>query len=466
MTCSNNQQPNEERRTKSFGFNGPSDLLGQSFACECGKTHVVPVRAVVYGATAIRQLPALLDRHLAGRRINLVADERTYPLIGLECETILKQAGRVVQAFIVPDGPHGGPVCDDLTRDALCARLAPCDGFLAVGSGTISDLVKWIATSPGKWRACDAQLPYAMVATAASMNGYASNNIAPSIRGVKRVLNGTVPRVIVADSSVIRQAPGELTAAGFGDVLAKPVSMTDWKLNQLLFGEYYCPVCAQLIRELEPAYMAHPEAIRAQEPPAIEALFQALIYSGISMTMAGTSFPASGGEHMISHVLDMTSAVHGVPHDYHGRQVGLGTIFACALYERVLALDAPRFQLHTEPTDAAYWQALAPVVEEEHALKRRKARSAVERLCTEPGLWDRLRAVLQPMTRKASAVKQCLRAAGAAHTLADIGCTRERFLAAAHHAHQMRERYTIIDLARAAGVMPVAAEEIVNQYLV
>jgi glycerol-1-phosphate dehydrogenase [NAD(P)+] len=394
-----------------------------------------------------------------------VADERTYPLIGRECETILNQAGRIVRAFIVPDASHGGPVCDDITRDALCSRLAPCDAFLAVGSGTISDLVKWIATSPGKWQACEAKLPYAMVATSASMNGYASNNIAPSIRGVKRVLNGTVPRVIAAVPSVIQQTPRELTAAGFGDVLAKPVSMTDWKLNQLLFEEYYCPFCAQLIRELEPAYLAHPEAIRAREPQAIESLFQALIYSGVSMTMAGTSFPASGGEHMISHVLDMTAAIHGVPHDYHGRQVGLGTIFACALYERVLALDAPHFQLRTEPTDAAYWQSLTAVVEEEHALKRRKAERAVQRLQQESALWDRLRAVLKPMTRTAAAIKQCLRAAGAAHRLEDIGCTRDRFLAAAHHAHQMRERYTIIDLARTVGVMPNAAEGIIDQYL-
>lgn len=436
----------------------PADLLGIKFACECGKTHSIPIRAVVYSATAIQQLPVMLDCHLAGQRINLVADDRTYPLIGRECEAILNQSGRIVQSFIVPDAPHGGPICDDITRDALYSRLSPCDGFLAVGSGTISDLVKWIA--------CDAKLPYVVVPTAASMNGYASDNIAPSIRGVKRVLSGTVPRVIVAVPSVIQQAPYELTAAGFGDVLAKPVSMTDWKLNQLLFAEYYCPFCAQLIHELEPAYMAHPEAIRAQEPRAIEALFQSLVYSGVSMTMAGTSFPASGGEHMISHVLDMTAALYAAPHDYHGRQVGLGTIFACALYERVLALDAPRFQFHAERTDEAYWQTLTAVVEEEHGLKRRKSERAVKRLRAEPNLWDSLRAELKPMTQPAATIKQLLRAAGAAHRLEDIGCTRERFLAAVHHAHQMRERYTIIDLARAVNILPNAAEEIVDEYLV
>ncbi|MBU4198949.1 MAG: sn-glycerol-1-phosphate dehydrogenase [Verrucomicrobia bacterium] len=442
----------------------PADLFGTTFACECGKTHSVPIQAVVYSETAVQQLPAILDRHFAEQRIYpahsriaLVADERTCAVAGRDCESALKLAGWTVQTLIVPDSPHGSPACDDITRDSLRLRLLPCDGFLAVGSGTVSDLVKWIA--------CDAKLPYAMVATAASMNGYASNNIAPAIRGVKRVINGTVPRAILAVPSMISQAPVELTAAGFGDVLAKPVSMADWKLNQMLFDEYYCPLCAQLIRELEPGYLAHPEAIRAREPEAIAALFQALIYSGVSMTMAGTSFPASGGEHLISHALDMTAMARGLKHDYHGRQVGLGTIFTCALYERIFALESPTFRTVTEPTDTAFWTSLADVVEEEHILKRQKAERAVQEL-NRPGMWDQVRATLAPTLRKAAEIKQCLRAAGAAHRIEDIGCTREHFLAAALHCHQMRERYTVIDLARAVGIMPKAADEIIEEYLV
>jgi glycerol-1-phosphate dehydrogenase [NAD(P)+] len=296
------------------------------------------------------------------------------------------------------------------------------------------------------------------------MNGYASSNIAPSIRGVKRVIPGTVPRAILAMPSVIAGAPAELTAAGLGDVIAKPVSMSDWKLNQLLFDDYYCPFCAGLVRDLEGAYLDHPEAVRARQPDALRALFEALVLSGVAMTFAGTSAPASGGEHMISHVLDMTAALQGMRHDYHGRQVGLGTLFAAALYERVLALEAPAFRYRAEPTDRVYWQALAGVVEEEHALKRSKAERAAARLA-QPGVWERVRATLAPMTRPAAAIKDCLRKAGAAHRLTDIGCTRERFLAAAQHAHQIRERYTVIDLARAAGVLPGAAQEIIDQVL-
>jgi glycerol-1-phosphate dehydrogenase [NAD(P)+] len=434
----------------------PTELLGTSFACECGRTHSIPIRAVVYSEQAFAQLPGLLEPLFAGRRLVLFADRRTFAAAGEACAAALAKSGWQVQTRIVADGPHGSPVCDDLTRDTLLADLPPADGFLAVGSGTIGDLVKWIA--------CDLKLPYAMVATAASMNGYASDNIAPAIRGVKRVVKGIVPGVILAAPSVIRQAPFELTAAGLGDVIAKPVSMADWQLNQLLFDEYYCPVCAQLIRDLEPGYLERPEAIRARAPAALAALFQALIYSGVSMTMAGTSFPASGGEHLVSHALDMTAMARGSQHDYHGRQVGLGTIFACALYERLFALDSPDFRVVNEPTDPAFWESLAGAVEEEHALKRTKAEQAVRRL-RQPGIWDRIRASLAPGLRPAAEIKRVLRAAGAAHRIDDIGCARERFLAAALRCHQLRERYTVIDLARAAGILPGAAGEIIEEYL-
>jgi glycerol-1-phosphate dehydrogenase [NAD(P)+] len=210
--------------------------------------------------------------------------------------------------------------------------------------------------------------------------------------------------------------------------------------------------------------MAHPDRLARRDPATVEALFRALVYSGLSMTLAGTSFPASGGEHLVSHVLDMKALQENLPHDYHGRQVGLGTVFACALYERLAGMDAPEFRLVTEETDAAYWRSLAPVVEEEHAGKRRRAAAAVERL-TEPGTWDRLRAVIADHAVPASVIKQCLRAAGGAHRLEDIGCSRDRFVNAALHCHQIRERYTVVDLARAAGLGEPDVRDIVDEYL-
>jgi glycerol-1-phosphate dehydrogenase [NAD(P)+] len=348
-------------------------------------------------------------------------------------------------------------VCDDRTRARLEEALPrPAALLIAVGSGVVSDLCKWLAAT--------LDVPYLCVPTAASMNGYASSNIAPAIDGVKRVIEGTVPLGIYADPAVIRAAPAELTTAGLGDVLAKPVSMTDWRVNRLLFSEYYCPLCAELIRDLEPAYLDNPAGVAAGDPATLEALFGAVVYSGLSMTLAATSFPASGGEHLVSHVLDMLALRDGSAHDLHGRQVGIGAVFAAALYERLVELEAPEFRDPGGETDGAYWGSLADVVEEEHARKRRRAASAVARL-REAHVWDEVRALAAGSTRPARELRDCLALAGGACRLADIGCSTDRFIAAVAHCHQIRERYTVIDLARAAGVLPAAAGEIVEEVL-
>lgn len=433
----------------------PKNLLGQTFACECGRKHRVAIREIIYSETALPEAAGILARNFKGKTAGLIADQRTYAVAGQALADSL--GGFKINRLILPDGKGGQePVCDDLTLAYILGRRPAGDFYLAAGSGVISDLTKWLAGETRK--------PYAVLATAASMNGYSSANIAPAIKGVKRLVDGVVPRVIMAVPSIIARAPDKLTAAGLGDVLAKPVSITDWRMSKLLFGEYFCPLCARLIAGIEPAYWNNPGGIRQRQPAAIAALFNALIYSGLSMTVAGTSAPSSGGEHLISHALDSTALARGIAHDYHGRQVGLGTIFAGALYERLLALEAPQFKLQTEPTNQVFWGPLAPVVEEDHARKRIKAAQAVEKLKT-GDCWDELRALARQSIRTAAEIKNCLKAAGAAHRIADIECGRERFLAAALNCHQMRERYTVIDLARAAGLMPKAANEIIEEYL-
>jgi len=435
----------------------PADLLGKTFACECGRKHPVAIREIVYSESAVKDAPGILSRNFKGKTGLLIADQRTYAAAGGSLARSLASGGFKINELILPDGKgNKDPVCDDLTLAYIRKHLPECDFYMAVGSGVISDLTKWLSSETRK--------PYAAFATAASMNGYSSANIAPTIKGVKRLIDGVCPLVIMAAPSIINRAPYKLTTAGLGDVLAKPVSITDWRMSNLLFGEYFCPLCARMIADIEPAYMNHPRDIFSRKPPAMEALFTALVYSGLSMTIAGTSSPSSGGEHMISHALDSTALERGLTHDYHGRQVGLGTIFACALYERILALEAPQFILQTEPTNEKFWRSLSPVVEEEHTLKRSKAAEAVEQL-KKKNCWDDLRAMARKSVRTPVEIKECLKAAGAAHRLADIGCDRARFLEAAHNCHQMRKRYTVIDLARAVGILPKAADEIVEQCL-
>jgi glycerol-1-phosphate dehydrogenase [NAD(P)+] len=432
------------------------DLLNTSFDCECGRRHNVPIRNIIYAEDALERLPNILGSFVDGRRVALVADQRTWDIAGERARDVLEHTGWSVNHIIVPDSDHGSPVCDDTTYDWLNDKLPAVDIALAVGCGVINDLTKWLAF--------DRDLPYAVVATAATMNGFAAANVAPAIKGVKTILAARPPLAVFGIPSVITEAPFELTTAGLGDTIAKPVSTADWILNHIFNGEYFCRYCSEIINALEPYYFDRPNDIKNRQAGAIEALFNALLYSGIAMTIAGTSAPASGGEHLLSHTLDMMSSVDGVAHDLHGRQVGLGTLFASAIYDRIFQVEPPRCFSLPHDIDSTFWGRLANSVRQQYEQKKPLLRIMCDKL-TDGKTWRAFLGAAHRQVRSPRQIKNCLKTAGAAHTFADIGCPRQRLLAAVLHMHEIRNRPTVIDLAWILGILPEAADEIVDCWL-
>lgn len=432
------------------------DIFGSTFACECGKQHHITPGEVVYARGAISLLPEVCARAATGRRVTVVMDARTREVAGRAVCAALRGGAWEVMEMLVPDGPDGAsPVCDDITKTRLAAELGEMDIIVPVGGGVLNDL--------GKWLAFERDLPFVALATAASMNGHASANVAPTIAGVKTLVRACPPVAVVADPEVIENAPWELTASGLGDILAKSVSSADWLMNHLLFGDFYCERSVNLIAELEPLYLEHPEDLKARQPEAVGALFRGLLLTGVAMTMAETSSPSSGGEHMVGHTLDMMSSVDGVPHDLHGRQVGIGTVLASALYRRVLALESPNFRVKCTDVDRPFWGRLGTVVAAHYAEKTARLEQAADTL-SRGNAWDELRAKLAPLLRPPRKIHDCLARAGAACRAGHIGCDQARLLTAFTHAHEIRSRFTILDLARLAGLMPRVAEEIVEEW--
>ncbi len=427
-----------------------------TFPCKCGKSHTISTKTMLYDEHAIEKLPNILGQCTPGRRVVLVADERTCAILGKSARESLQHADWEVQTIIVADSDHGPPVCDDITFEKLKYELQAADILLAVGSGVINDLTKWLAF--------DSNLPYTVMATAASMNGYTAANVAPTLNGVKSIIYAAAPVACLAVPSIIENAPFEMTAAGLGDVVAKPISTADWVMNHFLFDEYFCAECTELIASLEPAYFDHPENVRDRKPEAIGALYQALLNSGIAMTMVGTSAPASGGEHMLSHTLDMMSTVDKVPHDLHGRQVGLGTIFAAALYEKIFRIDTPDCTPLPPEIDRNFWGNLANPVADQYAQKQSHLALMRQKL-SNLEIWKILLEKIRKNVRTPTELKNCLRLAGAAHRFQDINCSRDRFRHAILHMHEIRKRCTVVDLAWLTGILPNAADDLIDQYL-
>ena len=435
---------------------GTNDIFGKTFACECGKTHTIEPREVVYTHGAADEMPAICARAAAGRRVSVFMDARTRKVAGADVCRTLAEAGWQVAELLVPDPAAGrSPVCDDVTKSRLAQALDETDLIVSVGSGVVNDL--------GKWLAAEREMPFVCFATAASMNGYASANVAPTVEGVKTLVRARPPFAVVADPKIIENAPSNMTASGLGDILAKSVSSADWYLNHLLFGDYYCTRSVGLIADIEPLYLRHPEDLKHRRPTAVQALFHGLLLTGVAMTMAETSSPSSGGEHMIGHTLDMMSSVDGVEHDLHGRQVGIGTVLASELHRRVLALDSLELTEPCTSVDEPFWGKLAAVVAGHYADKAERLSLARDKLA-QGNTWQRIRERLRKMLRSPDAVHRCLSRAGAACRAEHIGCDKQRLLTAFLHGHEIRSRFTILDLARLVGVMPQAAREIVQAW--
>lgn len=434
----------------------PRQIYGTTFDCACGRTHEITPRAVVFSDDAITQMPDACAQVTEGRNCVLIDDERTRGVAGDEVAKAMRSAGWSVERLRLEDPAAGeDPVCDDITHDRLLPQVQGADLVLPVGSGVINDLGKWLANDIGA--------PFVTFATAASMNGYTSANVAPKIAGVKSLVRAQPPVMAFSRPEVIATAPHAMTVSGLGDVLAKSVSSADWYLNHFLFGDYFCERSVGLVTDIEPLYLDHPDEIRARDESAIAAMFDALMLTGVAMTMVGTSAPASGGEHLISHSLDMLSSVDGRPHDFHGRQVGVGTILTSELYRRVLAVESPDPMAPPPSIDRQLWGKLADEVASKYAEKQARLQLAARKI-VEGDTWDRLRERLSKMVRAPEKLHGCLEAAGGAVKAEQIKCDHDRLETALVHGLEIRSRFTVLDLAYLLGLMPGAAREIVEQW--
>lgn len=406
----------------------------------------VPTRAVVI-ADSLDGLEADAVAGLAlGRRLAVVSDPSTHAALGARVERALGCLGPV-QRVMLPDRPRA----DMETAERLGSATLDADGLVAVGSGTLSDLCKYASARAGK--------PWAVFATAPSMNGYTAANAAITVGGHKRSLPAQVPAGVFLDLGVLCAAPPRLIRAGLGDSLCRSSAQADWLLAHLLRGEPYRQAPYALLAADETALLADSRALLAGERDAMRRLARTLVLSGFGMTLCGSSRPASGGEHLISHYIDMMSAPAGSG-SFHGEQVGVATLTMAALQERLLAGGPPR----VGPTAVARadliarfgpelgarcWAELAP---------KRIAAGAVEgfneRLAAR---WDVIRERIAGTARPAASLRTALERAGAPCTYADIGLDAASYRDAVRHARALRNRYTFLDLADDAAMLDAAA---------
>lgn len=419
-------------------------LLG-SLPCDCGRCAPVHTRRVD------------VDERIELRRSAwLFGDDRT---LAAAAHVIELDRFRVVS---LGDGAvlHADEDQVAAVREAL--KGAPHDAApIAVGAGTVNDIVKAACHDLGR--------EYVSVATAPSMNGYTSTIAAITVDGLKRTLPSTAPAAVFAAPSVLAASPPRLARSGLADLLSKPVSTADWKLSHLLWDEPYCATPAELAGRAVDEAVAVADRLDASDGAARVELFRALILSGISMAVAGQSSPASGGEHLISHYLDMTAGGPAL----HGEQVGVGTRITTRLYRALL----------DRPASAIDWDAAAAAAPDLDAIAARLAGVAGldarlhdqfmdqsrlkletigaprERVARIRDRWESLRGALAADLEQAARYAPVLVEIGAPQTARALDAPPESLREAYRVARFSRNRYTVLDLVDDLGLGPELEDE-------
>ncbi len=298
-------------------------LCKNDIICSCGKRHGFSLKKLLLHEGALRELPELLSALGEFKSIVMICDENTYRVAGAEVAGMLD----VQTVFLSPYGLHANEAG---VAAAETEMPDTCDLMLAVGSGTIHDITRYIA--------CKRGVDFVSIPTAASVDGFVSSVAAMTWEGVKTTLTAKSPIAMVADSQIISKAPKKLTAAGVGDLLGKYIALFDWKLGHILTGEYYCPEIVKMEEAALAALVKNAELIAKGSRAATETLMYGLVLSGLAMQMAGNSRPASGAEHHISHCIEM-GVFNPENHALHGEKVGVATCMVSDYYHSVIRLS-------------------------------------------------------------------------------------------------------------------------------
>lgn len=417
--------------------------------CECGKVHTANVDEVIIGSGVIRKLPEILKRYSAAKPF-LLADCNTFTAAGeMVCKQLDNYSKYVFeQGCLEPDERAVG--------SAVMHFDNSCDLIIGIGSGVINDIGKILSNITGR--------KYIIVATAPSMDGYASATSSVSMDGLKVSLNSRCADVIIGDTDVLKNAPLHMLKAGLGDMLAKYVSIAEWRIAHIITGEYYCEQVAQLIRDALNKCVDNATGLLQRDKKAVEAVFEGLVIGGVAMAYAGVSRPASGVEHYFSHIWDMRGLEFGTQVDLHGIQCAVATLQAVKLYEKVKQMtpDLRRAKAYVEAFSYEDWKAqlrsfLGNSAETMIAQEAREGKYNKEthpaRFAKIASNWDVIITILNEELPPSAEIEQILQTIGISADLQDLGVDSATAKLTFQSTKDIRDKYVLSRLSWDLGVM-------------
>ena len=398
-----------------------------------------------------------LARILSDRDIKSVfafADKNTYKAAGEKVIKLLEDSGIKTKKYIFK--------AEKIEPNESFVGLAAMnfdpkvDAVIGIGSGVINDISKIIANVSGK--------KYIVVGTAPSMDGYASATSSMSIEGLKVSLPSKCADIIVGDTEVLRNAPMKMIISGLGDMLAKYIAICEWRISNLINGEAVSEEVAAMVRASLKKCVDNADGILKREAEATEAVFEGLVLCGLAMKIAGTSRPASGVEHYLSHIWDMRCEEFKTPVELHGLQCAVGTYIAASLYENIKKITPDRAKAleYVRGFDYFEWQkelraflgkgaeAMITLEEKEGKYDKKKHSARLEVIIEK---WDEILAVINEEIPSLDTLDKLYDKVGLPKAMEEIGMDRSILPLTFGATKDIRDKYVLSRLVFDLGII-------------
>lgn len=439
-----------------------NDYAKADFICSCGKRHRTDIKEIIIDDNLFSCLMDVIHRLFGflnqteeinaevaqNQTILMVSDERTWEAAGKYLAVQLERAGMACRLMCFPAEPVLVP--DEKAVFGVLNSMGPDIGLLmAVGSGTINDLTRFVSHR--------ANVPYLIVATAPSMDGYASSVSSLVVNHMKQTFSAWGAEAIMAAPSILAACPQIMIAAGLGDILGKYTAISDWRLSNLITGEHFCETVANLVLDATHEVKQQSPMIALRETTAVTGIFEALIMTGIAMSYIGNSRPASGSEHHLSHYWEMSFLREGRPPVLHGSKVGLATLMTCELY-RYLPKLKPDFQkararakcfdpdVWEKEMTCVYGEGAAEIIAIERKAGKHDSAAVLDHLDQMEAHWPEICELSCQTIPESSEILDVLRQAGGPVHPEMIGISRNLLADSLRYAMEIRDRYTILRL--------------------
>ena len=319
----------------------------------------------------------------------------------------------------------------------------------------------------------EVERPYAVVGTAASMDGYTGFGAPMTRDGLKITMPCPAPTVVVFDLDVAAAAPAWMAASGYGDLSAKIPAGADWILADAVGIDPVHPLAWELVQTGVRDALSRPRDLAAGVPEAYEGLCSGLVLSGLAMQVAQGTRPASGAEHYFSHLweLDHLGAELDPPLS-HGAKVAIGTLAMTSFHERFLERDVAGLDLDQVVQRWPEWEQVEADIRATMSgpLVQKGLRETREKYVDRDGLrdrlgalvthWEEVKARLAAQLLPAVELQEMLAAAGAPSRPEDIGLSAQDVRDTFPRAMYYRSRYTVLDLAREIGWFDEVVDEV------